>query len=149
MGASAACCAEVLAVSCRTFECILGSAFCKLHLLARVVPVPCSGVPLVLHGQLFGQCCLCCCACCHVQVQGHAASSLSSQDCREAGCEFLIHACRRLKDTVHIAQTIAATIGAESDSPFEFRVLEALLAETAHHFEGKSRQASAPCGIQL
>ena len=46
---------------------------------------------------------------------------------------------RRLKDTVHIAQTIAATIGAESDSPFEFKVLEALLAETAHHFEGKSR----------
>lgn len=49
---------------------------------------------------------------------------------------------RRLKDTVHIAQTIAATIGAESDSPFEFRVLEALLAETAHHFEGKSRYGS-------
>ena len=49
--------------------------------------------------------------------------------------------CRRLKDTVHIAQTIAATIGTESASPFEFRVLEALLAETAHHFEGKSRHA--------
>ena len=47
--------------------------------------------------------------------------------------------CRRLKDTVHIAQTIAATIGAETAAPFEFRVLEALLAETAHHFEGKSR----------
>ena len=48
-------------------------------------------------------------------------------------------ACRRLKDTVHIAQTISATIAAESSSPFEFRVLEALLAETAHHFESKSR----------
>lgn len=40
---------------------------------------------------------------------------------------------------MHIAQTISATIAAESASPFEFRVLEALLAETAHHFEGKSR----------
>ncbi|KAA6417175.1 MAG: mitochondrial rna splicing [Trebouxia sp. A1-2] len=49
---------------------------------------------------------------------------------------------RRLKDTVHIAQTIAATIGAETAAPFEFRVLEALLAETAHHFEGKSRRLS-------
>ena len=50
-----------------------------------------------------------------------------------------VTACRRLKDTVHIAQTISATIAAESSSPFEFRVLEALLAETAHHFESKSR----------
>ena len=54
--------------------------------------------------------------------------------------KILMLRCRRLKDTVHIAQTIAATIGTESASPFEFRVLEALLAETAHHFEGKSRQ---------
>lgn len=49
---------------------------------------------------------------------------------------------RRLKDTVHIAQTISATIAAESSAPFEFRVLEALLAETAHHFESKSRRLS-------
>ena len=65
--------------------------------------------------------------------------------CKTASVETVSHqpvaypTCRRLQDTVHIAQTIAATVGAETTSPFEFRVLEALLAETAHHFEGKSR----------
>lgn len=67
--------------------------------------------------------------------------SFSSAAAAAAADEELktVTACRRLKDTVHIAQTISATIAAESSSPFEFRVLEALLAETAHHFESKSR----------
>ena len=68
-----------------------------------------------------------------------AAAAADDDDDDEEEESETVCACRRLKDTVHIAQTISATIAAESSSPFEFRVLEALLAETAHHFESKSR----------
>jgi len=78
-------------------------------------------------------------ACCRrLKDMVHIAQTIAAPDDWSSRC--LCNACcRRLKDTVHIAQTIAATIGAETAAPFEFRVLEALLAETAHHFEGKSR----------
>jgi len=75
---------------------------------------------------------------CRNLVEVHIAQTIVAPNEWSSTC-LCNPCCRRLKDTVHIAQTIAATIGAETAAPFEFRVLEALLAETAHHFEGKSR----------
>lgn len=51
----------------------------------------------------------------------------------------LFHA-KRFKDTLHVAQAINASLATDLGLPFEFRILEALLAETAHHFEAQSRR---------
>ncbi|KAI8104648.1 hypothetical protein M9434_003201 [Picochlorum sp. BPE23] len=48
--------------------------------------------------------------------------------------------CRGLKETIHVSQTIKTAICMKSLLPFELKVLESLLAETARDFDKKYRR---------
>ena len=48
--------------------------------------------------------------------------------------------CRGLKETIHVSQTIKTAICMKSSLPFELKVLESLLAETARDFDNKYRR---------
>lgn len=98
------------------------------------------------------------CSCLAVTASPAALSNLTYHCCRrfratqatlhclptvvfdELTCDLhLVTGCRRFKDTLHVAQAINASLATDLGLPFEFRILEALLAETAHHFEAQSR----------
>ncbi|KAL4424906.1 hypothetical protein ABPG77_002129, partial [Micractinium sp. CCAP 211/92] len=48
--------------------------------------------------------------------------------------------CRRLSDTVRISQSVKAAVAQKASLPFELKVLEALLAETARAYANKSKR---------
>lgn len=47
----------------------------------------------------------------------------------------ILFPCRRMSETLHVAQSIKSSITQTSPLPFEFKVLESLLAETSWFFE--------------
>lgn len=49
----------------------------------------------------------------------------------------IVFPCRRMTETIHVAQTVKRSISQRSALPFELKVLESLLSETTSYFEKK------------
>ena len=84
-----------------------------------------------------------CSGCVCLPERAAGACACARPPCTHAltrACTVLVLPPRRLHDTVRLAQALKSAICQRSALPFELKVLEALLSETARAFENKSKR---------